>query len=66
MSVDDSNQPQCHVIICWHLQDPYWHKLLWHCSENNSYQGCPLPERQYHAQKESEDYPTATIRDTKQ
>lgn len=47
-------------------KDPYWHKLLWHCSDNNSYQGCPLPERQYYAHKESEDYTTATIRDTKQ
>ncbi|XP_022719235.1 probable RNA helicase SDE3 [Durio zibethinus] len=32
-------------IVC---KDPYWEKLLWHCSENNSYQGCPLPERQNH------------------
>ncbi|XVE62877.1 hypothetical protein DITRI_Ditri06bG0155000 [Diplodiscus trichospermus] len=30
-------------IVC---KDPYWEKLLWHCSENNSYQGCALPERQ--------------------
>ncbi|GLT47611.1 hypothetical protein SLA2020_212970 [Shorea laevis] len=30
-------------------KDPYWEKLLWHCSDNNSYQGCPLPERQYNA-----------------
>ncbi|XP_042480863.1 probable RNA helicase SDE3 [Macadamia integrifolia] len=29
-------------IIC---KDPYWAKILWHCSDNNSYQGCPLPER---------------------
>ncbi|KAL9450709.1 hypothetical protein AB3S75_012441 [Citrus x aurantiifolia] len=30
-------------IVC---QDPYWNKLLWHCCDNNSYQGCPAPERQ--------------------
>ncbi|KAE8684160.1 putative RNA helicase SDE3 [Hibiscus syriacus] len=29
-------------IVC---KDPYWEKLLWHCHENNSYQGCPPPER---------------------
>lgn len=28
------------------MQDFYWDRLLWHCSDNNSYQGCPLPERQ--------------------
>ncbi|KAF5946039.1 hypothetical protein HYC85_016267 [Camellia sinensis] len=33
-------------------KDPYWHKLLWHCFDNNSYQGCPLPERRYYAYKE--------------
>ncbi|KAJ6737461.1 DNA2/NAM7 HELICASE FAMILY [Salix viminalis] len=27
-------------------QDPYWEKLLWFCADNNSYKGCPLPERQ--------------------
>ncbi|KAK9292346.1 hypothetical protein L1049_020312 [Liquidambar formosana] len=32
-------------IVC---KDPYWNKLLWYCSDNNSYQGCPLPERQDH------------------
>ncbi|GMP60699.1 hypothetical protein CsSME_00023453 [Camellia sinensis var. sinensis] len=32
--------------------DPYWDKLLWHCFDNNSYQGCPLPERQCYADKE--------------
>lgn len=26
-------------------QDPYWNKLLWYCVDNNSYQGCALPER---------------------
>lgn len=31
-------------------KDPYWDKLLRYCSDNNSYQGCPLPER-----KECED-----------
>ncbi|PKU67749.1 probable RNA helicase SDE3 [Dendrobium catenatum] len=24
-------------------QDPYWEKLLRHCVDNGSYQGCPLP-----------------------
>lgn len=28
------------------LQDLYWNKILWHCSDNNSYQGCTLPRRQ--------------------
>ncbi|XVF06253.1 hypothetical protein REPUB_Repub06bG0031900 [Reevesia pubescens] len=37
-------------IVC---KDPYWEKLLWHCSENNSYQGCPPPERQNHENQES-------------
>uniref|UniRef100_A0A5B7BCG1 RNA helicase n=1 Tax=Davidia involucrata TaxID=16924 RepID=A0A5B7BCG1_DAVIN len=27
-------------------KDHYWNKQLWHCSENRSYKGCPLPERQ--------------------
>ncbi|KAM6596111.1 hypothetical protein CsatA_006635 [Cannabis sativa] len=26
------------------FEDPYWDMLLRHCSDNNSYQGCPLPE----------------------
>ncbi|XP_057961607.1 probable RNA helicase SDE3 isoform X2 [Malania oleifera] len=30
-------------------KDPYWDKLLRLCSANNSYQGCPLPERQINA-----------------
>lgn len=30
-------------IIC---KDPYWAKLLWRCVDNNSYEGCSLPERQ--------------------
>uniref|UniRef100_A0A5B7CCG0 RNA helicase n=1 Tax=Davidia involucrata TaxID=16924 RepID=A0A5B7CCG0_DAVIN len=30
-------------------KDPYWHRLLWHCYDNKSYQGCPLPERQNYA-----------------
>lgn len=34
-------------------QDPYWDKLLRHCCDNNSYQGCPPPERQ---DLEEEDY----------
>ncbi|KAI5587494.1 hypothetical protein BDE02_05G036400 [Populus trichocarpa] len=33
-------------------QDPYWEKLLWFCADNNSYKGCPLPERQTSACKE--------------
>ncbi|XP_059632488.1 probable RNA helicase SDE3 [Cornus florida] len=33
--------------------DPYWNKQLWHCSDNRSYQGCPLPEKQ----EDIEDYP---------
>lgn len=37
-------------IIC---KDPYWEKLLWHCHENNSYQGCPPPERVNHEFEES-------------
>ncbi|XP_050216719.1 probable RNA helicase SDE3 [Mercurialis annua] len=27
-------------------QDTYWSKLLWYCADNNSYQGCSLPERE--------------------
>lgn len=27
-------------------KDPYWDRLLRYCADNNSYQGCPLPERQ--------------------
>ncbi|KAJ0034179.1 hypothetical protein Pint_24783 [Pistacia integerrima] len=27
-------------------KDEYWNKLLWRCADNNSYQGCALPERQ--------------------
>ncbi|KAJ4841105.1 putative RNA helicase sde3 [Turnera subulata] len=33
-------------------KDPYWEKLLWLCVENNSYKGCPLPERQCHVSTE--------------
>lgn len=36
----------CHsfqVLCIW--QDPYWNRLLWYCVDNNSYQGCTLPER---------------------
>ncbi|KAI4317867.1 hypothetical protein L6164_025698 [Bauhinia variegata] len=36
-------------IIC---QDYYWNKLLWHCVDNSSYQGCPLPERIEEAEEE--------------
>ncbi|PIA44980.1 hypothetical protein AQUCO_01700506v1 [Aquilegia coerulea] len=31
-----------HIIT----KDPYWDKLLRYCADNNSYQGCPLPDRQ--------------------
>ncbi|XVF63076.1 hypothetical protein PTKIN_Ptkin09bG0059800 [Pterospermum kingtungense] len=31
-----------HIIA----KDPYWSKLIWRCADNNSYQGCALPERQ--------------------
>lgn len=24
----------------------YWNKLLWRCADNNSYQGCALPDRE--------------------
>ncbi|GAV89955.1 AAA_11 domain-containing protein/AAA_12 domain-containing protein [Cephalotus follicularis] len=27
-------------------KDVYWNKLLWHCADHNSYEGCALPERQ--------------------
>ncbi|KDP23615.1 hypothetical protein JCGZ_23448 [Jatropha curcas] len=27
-------------------KDPCWEKLLWYCVDNNTYQGCSLPERQ--------------------
>ncbi|KDP40205.1 hypothetical protein JCGZ_02203 [Jatropha curcas] len=27
-------------------KDPYWNQLLWYCVDNDSYQGCGLPERQ--------------------
>lgn len=30
-------------IIC---KDTNWNQLLWYCVDNNSYQGCPLPDRQ--------------------
>ncbi|XP_077247751.1 P-loop containing nucleoside triphosphate hydrolases superfamily protein isoform X2 [Tasmannia lanceolata] len=29
-------------------KDPHWDKLLRHCSDNNSYQGCPLPPPEKH------------------
>ncbi|KAL5712554.1 RNA helicase [Ranunculus cassubicifolius] len=31
-----------HIIA----KDPYWDKLLRYCADNNSYQGCALPEKQ--------------------
>uniref|UniRef100_A0A1D1YSN7 RNA helicase n=1 Tax=Anthurium amnicola TaxID=1678845 RepID=A0A1D1YSN7_9ARAE len=33
-----------HIIT----KDPYWDKLLRHCADNGSYQGCPLPEPEVH------------------
>ncbi|KAB1214695.1 putative RNA helicase SDE3 [Morella rubra] len=27
-------------------KDTFWNKLLWRCADNNSYQGCGLPDRQ--------------------
>lgn len=33
-------------------EDPYWHQLLWYCSDNNSYQGCAPPERQEFADED--------------
>ncbi|KAL3507870.1 hypothetical protein ACH5RR_033252 [Cinchona calisaya] len=30
-------------IIC---KDEHWNKILWYCSDNNSYQGCFLPGRE--------------------
>ncbi|EEF49717.1 ATP-dependent helicase NAM7, putative [Ricinus communis] len=30
-------------------KDPYWEEILWYCVDNNSYQGCSLPERQHYA-----------------
>lgn len=38
-------------IVC---QDPYWDKLLTYCSDNNSYQGCPLPEKQEQVDEKSD------------
>ncbi|CAK7327087.1 unnamed protein product [Dovyalis caffra] len=35
-------------------KDQYWNKLLWHCVDHDSYQGCALPERQEYV----DDYPT--------
>lgn len=41
------------IGVDFDLQDPYWEKLLWHCSGNSSYQGCPPPEMQNHEYGES-------------
>lgn len=38
------------TVYSW--QDPNWDELLRYCSDNNSYNGCPLPERQNHAEEE--------------
>ncbi|KAF9622588.1 hypothetical protein IFM89_032487 [Coptis chinensis] len=42
-----------HIIT----KDPYWDKLLRYCADNNSYQGCPLPERQEEIPEE--DFPSS-------
>lgn len=53
-------------IVC---KDPYWEQLLWHCVDNNSYEGCSLPQRQscsptqewsHGAEQESFPFPNAT------
>ncbi|KAA8548661.1 hypothetical protein F0562_000345 [Nyssa sinensis] len=36
-------------------EDQYWNKQLWHCSDNSSYQGCPLPERQEYLENPTEE-----------
>ncbi|XAR54698.1 RNA helicase [Bertholletia excelsa] len=40
-------------------KDPFWNQLLWHCVENSSYQGCPLPEKLDYLEEEQreENYP---------
>ncbi|XWS13673.1 hypothetical protein CRYUN_Cryun36dG0058500 [Craigia yunnanensis] len=38
-----------HIIA----KDPYWSKLIWRCADNNSYQGCALPERQEYVDEDS-------------
>ncbi|XVF28804.1 hypothetical protein REPUB_Repub15cG0063300 [Reevesia pubescens] len=38
-----------HIIA----KDPYWSQLIWRCVDNNSYQGCALPERQEYADEVS-------------
>ncbi|MFS8002630.1 putative DNA helicase [Helianthus anomalus] len=40
-------------IIC---KDEHWNKLLWHCVDNDSYNGCFLPEKEEVAEAESESY----------
>ncbi|WRX21705.1 DNA2/NAM7 helicase [Theobroma cacao] len=34
-------------------KDPYWSRLIWRCADNNSYQGCALPERQVYVDEVS-------------
>ncbi|GMH18834.1 hypothetical protein Nepgr_020675 [Nepenthes gracilis] len=29
-------------------KDPHWEQILWLCVDNNSYQGCALPEKQHY------------------
>ncbi|XP_074292245.1 putative RNA helicase SDE3 isoform X2 [Silene latifolia] len=36
-------------IIC---KDRNWEKLLWRCVDNNAYEGCSLPERQFPIEEE--------------
>lgn len=35
------------------MQDSYWNKILWRCSDNDSYQGCAPPEREDFHYKET-------------
>lgn len=52
-----------HIAVCTvlnyffphYMQDQYWNKLLWHCVDNDSYQGCALPEKRLEC---VDNYPT--------
>ncbi|KAI3408241.1 uncharacterized protein J3R85_020417, partial [Psidium guajava] len=37
-------------------KDPHWEKLLQYCVDNNSYQGCPLPEEAEEEEEEEESF----------
>lgn len=39
--------------FCIFYQDEYWNQFLWYCSDNGSYAGCFLPEREVVAEEES-------------